>query len=32
MAPELDRTLDCILGADVRQELLGSGRYRRDVY
>ncbi|OOW86492.1 sulfite reductase [Xanthomonas campestris pv. vitiswoodrowii] len=32
MAPELDRTLDCILGADVRQELLGGGRYRRDVY
>ncbi|MBV6854811.1 sulfite reductase subunit alpha [Xanthomonas campestris pv. mirabilis] len=32
MAPELDRTLDCILGADVSQELLGSGRYRRDVY
>ncbi|NIJ85377.1 sulfite reductase (NADPH) flavoprotein alpha-component [Xanthomonas arboricola] len=32
MAPELDRTLDCILGADVRQELLRNGRYRRDVY
>ncbi|PPT97476.1 flavodoxin domain-containing protein [Xanthomonas arboricola] len=32
MAPELDRTLDCILGADVRQQLLDNGRYRRDVY
>ncbi|MBB4730604.1 flavodoxin domain-containing protein [Xanthomonas arboricola] len=32
MAPELDHTLDCILGADVRQELLRNGRYRRDVY
>ncbi|PPU19890.1 flavodoxin domain-containing protein [Xanthomonas arboricola] len=32
MAPELDHTLDCILGADVRQQLLRNGRYRRDVY
>ncbi|WP_127169125.1 sulfite reductase flavoprotein subunit alpha [Xanthomonas sp. BRIP62415] len=32
MAPELDRTLDAILGAEVRQELLRNGRYRRDVY
>ncbi|CAD2256161.1 flavodoxin domain-containing protein [Xanthomonas arboricola] len=32
MAPELDHTLDSILGADVRQQLLRNGRYRRDVY
>ncbi|PPU40343.1 flavodoxin domain-containing protein [Xanthomonas arboricola] len=32
MAPELDHTLDSILGAEVRQELLRNGRYRRDVY
>ncbi|MEA5123562.1 flavodoxin domain-containing protein [Xanthomonas floridensis] len=32
MAPEVDRTLDTILGAATRQELLQSGRYRRDVY
>ncbi|MCC4615316.1 sulfite reductase subunit alpha [Xanthomonas campestris pv. asclepiadis] len=32
MAPELDQTLDAVLGAEVRQELLRTGRYRRDVY
>ncbi|MEA9580465.1 flavodoxin domain-containing protein [Xanthomonas nasturtii] len=32
MAPEVDRTLDTLLGTEVRQELLRSGRYRRDVY
>lgn len=32
MAPEVDRTLDRILGPDVRLQLLRSGRYRRDVY
>ncbi|MFC7521961.1 sulfite reductase subunit alpha [Xanthomonas populi] len=32
MAPELDQTLDSILGADVRPDLLRSARYRRDVY
>ncbi|APP74822.1 sulfite reductase [Xanthomonas vesicatoria ATCC 35937] len=32
MAPEVDSTLDTLLGIEVRQELLRSGRYRRDVY
>ncbi|MFO3704883.1 sulfite reductase subunit alpha [Xanthomonas codiaei] len=32
MAPEVDTTLDAILGPATRQELLQSGRYRRDVY
>ncbi|MBB5864086.1 sulfite reductase subunit alpha [Xanthomonas sp. 3058] len=32
MAPEVDQTLDSILGADLRQALLRTGRYRRDVY
>ncbi|MCC4632537.1 MULTISPECIES: flavodoxin domain-containing protein [Xanthomonas] len=32
MAPDVDRTLDTLLGTEVRQELLRSGRYRRDVY
>ncbi|WAT14054.1 sulfite reductase subunit alpha [Xanthomonas fragariae] len=32
MAPEVDHTLDSILGADVRQLLRRTGRYRRDVY
>lgn len=32
MAPEVDHTLDTLLGIEVRQELLRSGRYRRDVY
>lgn len=32
MAPEVDQTLESILGTDVRQDLLRKGRYRRDVY
>ncbi|MGV7194081.1 sulfite reductase subunit alpha [Xanthomonas axonopodis] len=32
MAPEVDRALDTVLGAELRQALLDSGRYRRDVY
>ncbi|MCL1498716.1 sulfite reductase subunit alpha [Xanthomonas nasturtii] len=32
MAPEVDQTLDNILGANARQQLLENGRYRRDVY
>lgn len=32
MAPELDQTLDDILGAATREQLTLQGRYRRDVY
>ena len=32
MAPEVDATLDSILGTDLKHALLSSGRYRRDVY
>ncbi|MCC4599413.1 sulfite reductase subunit alpha [Xanthomonas melonis] len=32
MAPEVDRTLDSVLGSEARLQLLHSGRYRRDVY
>lgn len=32
LAPAIDRLLDGLLGKDAVQELLASGRYRRDVY
>ncbi|AEL08011.1 sulfite reductase [Xanthomonas campestris pv. raphani 756C] len=30
--PQVDATLESILGIDLKQVLLSSGRYRRDVY